>query len=153
MRKLFSFVFWVLVSSSPMEIKHVRGVSMTQNSGDTLPGDTGQLWEWKRAGYCRLLGIKAFQTAANQGREGMQRQGRSSQETIEQPWGRVLVLPQGININNIFELFTELKPLQREGHSLITSKLIRRPPEARLKERRPWHTLTLISNPALEPLL
>ena len=29
---------------------------------------------------------------------GMQRQGRSSQETIVQPWGKVLVLPQGIYI-------------------------------------------------------
>ena len=32
-------------------------------------------------------------TVANQGREGMQRQGRSSQETIVQLWGRVLVPP------------------------------------------------------------
>ena len=39
--------------------------------------------------------IQAF---ANQGREGMQRQGRGSQETIVQPWGRVLVPPQGIHI-------------------------------------------------------
>ena len=28
-----------------------------------------------------------IQTVANQGREGMQKQGRSSQETIVQPWG------------------------------------------------------------------
>ena len=39
-----------------------------------------------------------IQTVANQGREGMQRQGKSSQETIVQPWGRVLVLPHGIHI-------------------------------------------------------
>ena len=45
-----------------------------------------------------LLGMEAFQIVANQGREGMQRQGRSSQETIVQPWGRVLVPPQGIHI-------------------------------------------------------
>ena len=32
-----------------------------------------------------------FQTVANQGGEGMQRQGRSSQETIVHPWGRILV--------------------------------------------------------------
>ena len=38
------------------------------------------------------------QTVANQGREGMQRQGKSSQETIVQPWVRVLVPPQGIHI-------------------------------------------------------
>ena len=38
------------------------------------------------------------QTVADQGREGMQRQGRNSQETIPQPWGRVPVPPQGIHI-------------------------------------------------------
>ena len=42
----------------------------------------------------RLLGREAFQTVANQGREGMQRPVRSSQEKIVQPWGRILVLPQ-----------------------------------------------------------
>ena len=34
------------------------------------------------------------QTVANQGSEGMERKGRNIQETIMQPWGRVLVLPQ-----------------------------------------------------------
>ena len=59
------------------------------------------------------------QTVTNQGREGMQRQGRSSQETPAQPWGRVLV-PQ------------ELKPpiYGRCQHSSFQ----RRPPGARLKE-------------------
>ena len=38
------------------------------------------------------------QAVANRVREGTQRKGRSSQETIAQPWARVLVLPQGINI-------------------------------------------------------
>ena len=33
------------------------------------------------------------QTVANQVSEGMQRQGRSSQETVVQPWGRVPVAP------------------------------------------------------------
>ena len=37
-----------------------------------------------------------IQTVVNQAKEAMQRQGRSSQETIVQPWGRVLVPPQGI---------------------------------------------------------
>ena len=31
-----------------------------------------------------LLGMEAFETVANQGRQGMQRQGRSSQETTVQ---------------------------------------------------------------------
>ena len=57
-----------------------------------------------------LLGMEAFQTAATQGREGMQRQGRNSQETLVQPWGRVLVLPQGICITISLSSFTELKP-------------------------------------------
>ena len=35
-----------------------------------------------------------IRTVANQGREGIQRQHWGSQETIVQPWGRVLVLPQ-----------------------------------------------------------
>ena len=39
-----------------------------------------------------------IQTVAKQGREEMQRQGRRSQETTVQPWGRVLVPPQGIHI-------------------------------------------------------
>ena len=43
-----------------------------------------------------LLATEAFQTVANQGREGKQRQGRSSQETIWQPWGRVCVPLQGM---------------------------------------------------------
>ena len=39
-----------------------------------------------------------IQIVANQGREGMQKQRRSSQETTVQPWGRVLVPLQGIYI-------------------------------------------------------
>ena len=60
-----------------------------------------------------LLVLEAFQTVANQGREGMQRQGRSSQETMVQPWGEALVQHQGTH-HNIFELFTELKSPQSE---------------------------------------
>ena len=32
-----------------------------------------------------VLGMEAFETVANQGRQGMQRQGRSSQETTVWP--------------------------------------------------------------------
>ena len=46
-----------------------------------------------------------IQTIANQGREGMQRQGRGSQERIVQPWGRVLLPPQGMYITIASELF------------------------------------------------
>ena len=74
-----------------------------------------------------LLGTETFQPVANQGREGMQRFGRSSQETTMQTWGSVLVPPQGIYIVSLSS-FTELKPTtngnselhSREGHSLIT---------------------------------
>ena len=37
-----------------------------------------------------------IQTAANQRREGTQEEGRSSEETVVQSWGRVLVPAQGI---------------------------------------------------------
>ena len=39
-----------------------------------------------------------YKVVATQGREGMQRQGKSSQEIIVTPWDRVLVPPQGIHI-------------------------------------------------------
>ena len=57
-----------------------------------------------------LLLTGAFQTFANQGRKGMQRQGRNSQETIVQPWGRVLVLPRGIHTTISLSSSAELKP-------------------------------------------
>ena len=93
-------------------------------------------WAWKPARVPRSLFVgNRFQppwpslspkgqigTVANQGREGMQRQGRASQETIVQPWGRVLVPPQGIHINNIFELFTELKPPTNGRCSILQIK-------------------------------
>ena len=51
------------------------------------------------------------QTVADQGREGMQRRGRKGQETTVQPWGRVLVPLQGINIPLFLSSSSELKPL------------------------------------------
>ena len=51
-----------------------------------------------------------FQKAvAVQGREGMQRSERGSQETIVKPWGRVLVPPQEIYTISL-SLSAELKP-------------------------------------------
>ena len=47
------------------------------------------------------------QTAVNQGREGKWRQGRNSQETIVQPWGGVLVPPQGIYITISLSCFAD----------------------------------------------
>ena len=43
-----------------------------------------------------------IQTAANQRREGTQEEERSSEETVEQSWGRVLVPAQGIYIFRIY---------------------------------------------------
>ena len=54
-----------------------------------------------------------IQTIANQGREGMQKQRRSSQETIAQLWVRVLVPPQGIYITIFLSSLAELTPLPR----------------------------------------
>ena len=93
------------------------------------------------------------QALANQGREGMQRRGRGSQETIEQPGGRVLILLQEAHRTMSLSSSAELKPQQvedvnyvmkrssfwRKGHSLVTrrtTELIRRTPEARLKDCR-----------------
>ena len=75
------------------------------------------------------------QRVVNQGREEMQRQGWSSQETTVQPGERILVPPQGTH-TTVSELFPELKPppnerhnylmkyssFQRRGDSLITTK-------------------------------
>ena len=51
---------------------------------------------------------KQVQTVANQRREGMQRSERNSGETMVQPWGRVLVPPQGTYIISLSSS-TELK--------------------------------------------
>ena len=69
-----------------------------------------------------LLGTGAFQTLANQGREGMQRQGRSSQEIIMQPWGRVLVLPSGIHITISLSSLQNENPQQMEEVSILHSR-------------------------------
>ena len=84
-----------------------------------------------------------IQTAANQRREGVQRQGRNSQETTVQPWDRILVQSQGIHITISLSSSAELKPPPMEDVPERSSqfdnleKFIRRPPEARLKECRP----------------
>lgn len=103
------------------------------------------------------------------GRERMQRQGRSSQGRIVQPWGRSW-LPSRDAHSSIFESSAELNSHQMEDvnylmkHSSFQRKSqfdnlqkpqkpIRRPPGARLKECRPCRTLVLFSNLALELLL
>ena len=48
-----------------------------------------------------------IQTVANQGREGTRRQGRSSQETIAQPGGRVPAPARGIHITVSLSCFAD----------------------------------------------
>ena len=94
-----------------------------------------------------LSSNRQIQTVADQGREGMQRQGRNIQETIVQPSGRVLVPPQGIHITISLSSSAELNPQQMEDVSILHSreevrlkepeKLIKRPLETSLKEHRP----------------
>ena len=107
------------------------------------------------------------QTIADQEREGRQRQGRSSQETIVQPWGRVLALPQGYTEQYPWDHLQKENPhhvedvnflmkhssFQRRSQFDNLDKLIRRPPEARRKDAGPAHTLILISSLALGLLL
>ena len=104
---------------------HVKLTCMTPSIWITFP------CFWNRAGRCGAPGHKSLsvspslsskgqvQTAMNQGREGMQRQGRGSQETIVQPWGRVLALPQGIHIMLSLSSSAELKPHQMEEVSYL----------------------------------
>ena len=53
---------------------------------------------WLQAPWPSLSSKGQIPTIANLEREGMQRQGRGSQETIVQPWGKVLVLPWEVHI-------------------------------------------------------
>ena len=53
---------------------------------------------WLQPPWPSLSSKGQIPTVVNPGRKGMQRQGRGSQQTIVQPWSRVLVLPQGIHI-------------------------------------------------------
>lgn len=103
---------------------------------------------WKQAGPCEALQGKnpflfvgnwhytasqtlgsskgKIQTVANQVREGMQKQRRSNQGTIEQPWGRVPVPSQGIYISNIFEFFSgNWGPTQvKDGHFRLSTRFL-----------------------------
>ena len=54
------------------------------------------------------------QKIANQRREGMQKHGKNSQETTVQPWGRILVLPQGIHVTVFLKLCLELNKVPDE---------------------------------------
>ena len=78
-------------------------------------------WAWKPFCVARFLFVGnrlqppwpslsskgKVQTVATQGREGMQRQGRRSQDTTVQPWGRALVPPQGIHVTISLSCFED----------------------------------------------
>ena len=76
----------------------------------------------------------------------------------------IQVPPQGIHINNVFELFKELKGNSSNKRKLAffiqeniriqePEKLIKRLPETRLKEFRPYTHPKISSNPILGTLL
>ena len=64
---------------------------------------------------------REIQTVANKGRQWMQRQGKSNQETIVQPWGRVLV-PQGIHtiIRSLRSSGTKAPTRVEDGKIMLT---------------------------------
>ena len=86
------------------------------------------LWNELQPPLPSLSSKGQVQTIANQGREGMQRPGRSSQETIVQLWGRVLVPPQGIFITISLNSSAELNPPQMEDVNEAFFIQDRRPP-------------------------
>ena len=71
----------------------------------------------------------------------MQGQRRNSQETRLQPWGRVLVPPQGIHIA-VFKLFIELKPNKWK----MLAFFIPIPKKGNAKEFSNYCTFVLISH-------
>ena len=86
------------------------------------------LWNELQPPLPSLSSKGQVQTIANQGREGMQRPERSSQETIVQLWGRVLVPPQGIFITISLNSSAELNPPQMEDVNEAFFIQDRRPP-------------------------
>ena len=98
---------------------------------------------WNQAGPCGAPGHGSLSNSCSSGKGG------DAGTRGQQPRNNSAALGQGPDPtsrdthHNIFKLFcrtkthTKWKMFQREGHSLITSKLIRPPPEARLKECRP----------------
>ena len=95
------------------------------------------------SGRCGAPGHGSLSDSCSSGKGG------DAETREEQPRNNSAALGQGPGSasrdthNNIFKLFcrtktpTKWKMFQREGHSLITSKLTRKSPEARLKEYRP----------------
>ena len=113
---------------------------------------------WLQPPWPSLSSKGEIRTVAKTGREGMQKQGRGSQEIIVQAWGRVLVPLQGIHItNSLSSLRCQHSSYQRKttwGYIKGTrDRSSRRLLETRLEECRPCTRPNLISNPTLEPLL
>ena len=99
------------------------------------------LWETVSMTFPEVQRADCYKVVATQGREGMQRQGKSSQEIIVTPWDRVLVPPQGIHITLFLSSLQTLISQQNgrcQHSSFQTSqfdklkRLIRRPPEVTL---------------------
>ena len=87
------------------------------------------IWGWAQKPFCvphflitenklqapwpSLSSNEQVQIVANQGREGMQRQEKSRQETIVEPWGRVLVSHQRIYIAISLSYFADTETSTR----------------------------------------
>ena len=93
---------------------------------------------------------RAGSNSCSPGSEGMQKQGRSSQEIIVQPWGRVLVPPQGIYIKISLSSSAATKaPTQVEGNNfrLGTRFLEHHPVTSQpTKQKKVTHPADLIPN-------
>ena len=126
------------------------------------------LWgSWAQKPFCvpSFLTLSEFQRAGSNtwwsGKWGDAEQGRSSKETIRQPWGRVVVSPQGLHR-------AKLKLQQREDvgclkkqssfqrrsqfDNLEKQRSIRRPSKARLKECGPRTHPDPYQQPSTPPL-
>ena len=66
-----------------------------------------------------------IQTVANQGREGLQKQ-RSSRERKVQPWGRVLVPPQGTHrtLSSISSIGTKAPTQIEDGNFRLSVRFL-----------------------------
>ena len=78
---------------------------------------------WRHAVHGITKSSTQLSNNNHQGREGMEKQWRSSQETIMQPWGRVLIPPQRIHIRVSFSSLQNSNLQQMESVNTLHSRL------------------------------
>ena len=96
---------------------------------------------WPQPPWLSLSSKGQIWTLANSGKEGMLTQGKGSQEITVQPWGRVLVPPQGIHIAVSLSSI-ELKPNKWK----MLAFFIPIPKKGNAKEFSNYCTFVLISH-------